>query len=198
MARQTASPGRVLRLLTLGSGPLKRASDRLEVLSCLALAAMVPLAVAVAVAVATATFTHGRLDVTAQRADRQQVVAQLQEDASAVQGFGGEVDAGEASAAWIAPSGAARTGPVPARVAARAGSTVLIWIDPDGDRTSRPVSTGDVVGVAVGAALLTFIGISALALGAHLVVRRLLDRSRSRRWAAEWALVGPEWSRRVA
>jgi hypothetical protein len=70
-------------------------------------------------------------------------------------------------------------------------------VDGDGARTTRPLSTGDVVGRALGAAVLTYIAIAASAIGAHLVVRRLLDRGRARRWAAEWALVGPVWTGRV-
>jgi hypothetical protein len=196
--RRPAIPGRSIRRFTLGSGPLKRASDRLEFLSRLLLTAVLLAAVAVALAVATATYSLGRSEVAQETAERQRVSAELQEDAAAPAGGSGNgTDVGRAPAVWTAPSGAERSGPVPARVGAEAGSVVLIWVDDDGARTTRPISTGDVVGRALGAAVLTYIAISASAFGAHLAVRRLLDRSRSRRWAAEWALVGPVWTGRV-
>ena len=198
MDRRPSTPGRSIRRFTLGSGPLKRASDRLEFLSRLLLTAVLLAAVAVSLAVATATYSLGRSEIVQETADRHRVSAQLQEDA-AVPAGGSEpgMDVGRAPAVWTAPSGAERSGPVPARLGAEAGSVVLIWVDGDGARTTRPLSTGDVVGRALGAAVLTYLAISASAYGGHLVVRRLLDRSRSRRWAAEWALVGPVWTGRV-
>jgi hypothetical protein len=196
MARETPSSGRAVRRLTLGSGPLKRTSDRLEFLSRIALVLVLLTAVAISLAVATATYSLGRVEVTTQAAERSQVEARLLEDASPTAG-GTVADVGRAPAVWTAPSGAEHTGQVPARVGAEAGSTVVIWVDRGGERTTRPLGTGDVVSRSVGAAVLTYIGIAASAVGAHLLVRRLLDRSRSRRWAAEWALVGPVWSGRV-
>jgi len=187
----------VFRRFTLGSGPLKRTSDRLEVLSRVLLSGMLLAGVAIALAVATATFTQGRSDVAAQAVERHRVSAQLQEDASAVGGPGDMAVVGRASALWTAPSGVERTGPVPARMGAKAGATVVIWVDQAGDRTTRPLTTGDVVGRAVGSAVVTYFGTTALAWGAQYGFRRLLDRGRSRRWATEWAVIGPEWSGKV-
>jgi hypothetical protein len=196
--RQQPTLGRSIRRFTLGSGPLKRASDRLEFLSRLLLTAVLLTAVAVALAVATATYSLGRSEIAQETADRHRVSAQLLEDAAVPAGGSGNgMDIGRAPAVWTAPSGAERSGPVPARPDAEVGSTVLIWVDGDGARTTRPLSTGDVVGRALGAAVLTWIAISASAYGGHLVVRRMLDRSRARRWATEWAIVGPVWTGRV-
>jgi hypothetical protein len=196
--RQPSTPGRAIRRFTLGSGPLKRTSDRLEFLSRVLLTAVLLATVAIALAVATATYSGGRAEVAQEAAERQRVSARLLEDATAPAGASGNgMDVGRAPAVWTAPSGAERSGSVPARMSAEAGSTVLIWVDDDGARTTRPLGTGDVVGRALGAAVLTYLGIALVAVGGHLVVRRLLDRGRSRRWAAEWALVGPVWSGRV-
>jgi hypothetical protein len=196
MAHEMPSSGRAFRRLTLGSGPLKRTSDRLEFLSRVALVLVLLTGVAIALAVATATYSLGQAEVTTQTAERSQVEARLQEDASPT-GEGTVADVGRASAVWTTPSGLERTGRVPVRMGLEAGSTVVIWVDQDGDRTTRPLTTGDVAGRAFGVAALTYLGIAACAVGAHVGVRRMLDRSRSRRWAAEWALVGPVWSRRV-
>jgi hypothetical protein len=195
--RQPSPPGRGIRRFTLGSGPLKRTSDRLEFLSRVLLTAVLLATVPIALAVATATYTGGRAEVAQEAADRHRVDARLLEDAAAPAGSGNGVDVGQARAVWTAPSGAERSGTVPAWPGAEAGTTVVIWVDRDGSRTTRPLSTGDVVGRALGAAVLTYAGIAVVAVGGHLVVHRLLDRSRYRRWAAEWALVGPDWTGRV-
>ena len=197
MDRQPPTRGRAIRRFTLGSGPLKRTSDRLEFLSRVLLTAVLLATVAIALAVATATYTGGRSEVAQETAERQRVSARLLEDATAPAGSGNGLDVGRAPAVWTAPSGAERSGPVPTRLDAEAGSTVVIWVDREGARTSRPLGTGDVVGRALGAAVLTYLGIAVLAVGGHLVARRLLDRSRSRRWTAEWELVGPVWTGRV-
>jgi len=197
VGRQPSPPGRGIRRFTLGSGPLKRTSDRLEFLSRVLLTAVLLATVAIALAVATATYSGGRAEVAQEAAERQRVSARLLEDAVAPVGSGNGVDVGRAPAIWTAPSGAERSGPVPARLDAEAGSTVLVWVDRAGARTTRPLSTGDVVGRALGAAVLTYAGIAVVAIGGHLVVHRLLDRSRYRRWADEWALVGPDWTGRV-
>jgi len=95
------------------------------------------------------------------------------------------------------PSGTERTATISVPVRAKAGAAQAIWIDRNGDRTTRPLSSGDVVGQTVGNALLTYLGISMVAIGAYRLFRMQLDRSRSRRWAAEWAVVEPKWTGKV-
>ena len=95
------------------------------------------------------------------------------------------------------PVGTEREGVIDVPYGARAGSTVTIWVDADGasrrDRSTTPTSSP---GPSV-YGLPTFIGISALAVLGYLGVRSLLERSRMRRWAADWAVVEPVWSRKV-
>ena len=198
MTHDRATTGQAIRRFTLGSGPLKRTSDRLQYLARALLACVLGTALAVALAVATASYTQGRSEVATQAAERQQVVAVLLHDAVAQQGGAeGSPPVARATAVWTAPSGVERTATIPAPARARAGSTLPIWVDRDGDRTTRPLSIGDVVGRAVGVALLTYVGLALVALGSYLLFRRQLDRSRSRRWAAEWAAVEPVWTRTV-
>jgi type II secretory pathway pseudopilin PulG len=190
--------GQTIRRFTLGSGPLKRTSDRLEYLGRLLLAGVLMVGVALALAVATATSARGRSEVDAQAAERQQVTAELLEDVSAPRGEAeGIPDVGPATAVWVERSGIERTGVISVPVGATAGSTLTIWVDRDGDRTARPLSNGDVVGQAVGSFVLTYLGIAMAGLGGYLWFRRVLDRSRSRRWAAEWAVIEPVWSGKV-
>jgi hypothetical protein len=190
--------GRAIRRFTLGSGPLKRTSDRLQYLARLLLTGVLMTALAVALAVATAIYTQGRSQVATQAAEREQVAAELLDDAVAESGGADAVPpAARATAVWMAPSGAQRTATISVPVRAKAGSTHTIWIDGNGDRTTRPLSSGDVVGQTVGAAVLTYAGIAMVAVGAYLAFRWQLDRSRSRRWGAEWAEVEPVWTGKV-
>jgi hypothetical protein len=190
--------GQAIRRLTLGTGPLKRTSDRLQCLARFLLAGVLAIALAVALAVATASYTQGQSEADAQAAERHQVRAELLEDASVPEAGSESVpDVWRAAAAWVGPGGVRHTEAISVPAHAEAGATHAIWIDRNGDRTTRPLGIGDVVSRAVGAALLTYLGIAMTAIGAYLLFSRQLDRSRSRRWAAEWAVVEPKWTGKV-
>ncbi|TFV92951.1 hypothetical protein E4P40_00765 [Blastococcus sp. CT_GayMR20] len=193
MLQQRSITRRAIRRFIQGSGPSTRTSDRLEFLARFALGGVLLSGVVVALAVATATSTQGRAEVLAETAERHTVMAELLEDASPTDGS----EVGRATAVWTGPSGAEDTGTISVAVEAEAGSFHPIWVDPDGNRTTRPLSNGDVAGRSVGFALLTYLGFSLVARGGYRSVRALLDRSRSRQWAAEWAVVEPQWTGRV-
>ena len=103
----------------------------------------------------------------------------------------------QAKAVWTDSSDVERRGVIPVPVGALAGSAVSIWIDREGSRTTRPTSDGDVAAESVGYGLLTYCGIAAAAVGAYWLLRRMLDRGRSRHWAVEWADIEPVWTRTV-
>jgi hypothetical protein len=190
--------GHGLRRFTMGSGPLKRTSDRLECLARILLACILLTGVAVALAVATAVYTQARIEATAQAAARHRVDAQLLEAAAKpTTGNAGMADVEPATAVWPGPSGSERKGIVYVAVGAKVGSTVPIWVDRQGNRTTRPLDDGDVATRALGYAILTYFGISAVAVGGYRWFRSMLDRSRSRRWATEWAIVEPGWRRTI-
>lgn len=198
MPHDRPTTGQAIRRFTLGSGPLKRTSDRLEFLARVVLTSVLLWAVAIALAVATASYSQGRSEVIAQAAERQQVSAELLEDAWAPKdGWESVPNVARATAVWTAPSAVERTAAISVPVRAKAGSIHAIWIDRNGDRTTRPLSSGDVVGRTVGIALLTYLGISMVAVAAYRLFRMQLDRGRSRRWAAEWAVVEPKWTGKV-
>jgi hypothetical protein len=187
-----------LRRFTLGSGPLKPTSDRLECLARILLVCSLLLGVAIALAVATAAHTQAQTEATAQAADRHQVSAVLREDASPPRDGSGKItDLAQANVSWTEPSGAERTQLIFVAIRAKAGSTVSVWVDREGNRTTRPLDGGDAAATAVGYGLLTYVAISMAAFGAYYSFRKLLDRSRSRRWEAEWAVVGPVWTGKV-
>jgi hypothetical protein len=198
MAEKRPTAGRVLRRFTLGSGPLKRGSDRLEFLARVLLVCCLLTATPIGLAVATATHTEARIQAVAQAADRHRVPAKLLEDAvpSAGEASAGVRDRG--AAVWTGPDGIEHRGVVTVPIGTQAGDSVTIWIDGRGERTGPPLSDSGVATRAVTEGFATFLGLAALAVGVYLSVRRLLDRSRFRRWTAEWAAVEPVWNREVA
>jgi hypothetical protein len=197
VSEDSGTARRLLRRFTLGSGPLKRGSDRIQFAARVLLLAMVLAALPVALAVATATATQTRSVADEQAASRHQVTATLMEDAPPAAGADHAGAATTVVATWTAPSGTGREGVVHVPAGAKAGSTVIIWVDADGAVTTPPLADADVVARAIGYSVPTFVGTSLLALLCYLGVRRLLDRSRMRRWAAGWAVVEPVWSRKV-
>jgi hypothetical protein len=188
----------VLRRFMSGSGPLKRASDRLEVLTRVLLVCSVLAAVPIALTVASETHAQAEREAVAEASSRHQSDATLLEDAPWIGGGseGGVAEAG-ANAVWTGPDGVERTGQVVAPAGTKAGATVSVWLDAQGERTSQPLTGGDVTARSVGMAVLTFLGLSALASAAQLSCRTALHRGRIRRWAREWAAVEPGWTHRV-
>lgn len=195
------TPSFVRRFL-LGSGPLKRASDRLLALS----RSLVLIALVAAVPAACAVGAAARSDLTRtaaqQAAERHEVTATLVADALLPGGrktmpIGRAVMYVPTDAVWADPGGLVRDIKIPVLVGARAGDAVTIWVDRNGGLTDAPLPHSDVIAEALIRAALTVIGVVMLAVGGHLGVVAVLDRRRARRWAAEWALVEPQWAGRV-
>jgi hypothetical protein len=193
--RDTA--GRLVRRFTLGSGLLKRGSDRMQFAARVLLLILLVTAAPVALAVAGATGSQTRSLANAQAAARHQVGATLLADAPPAGDAAHPGLRSEARASWTAPSGVDREGIVAVPGETRAGTSVSIWVDRAGNETKRPLGTADVVSRAIAYGVATFLGISTLVTVSYLAVRVLLDRHRMRRWAADWAVVEPVWSRKV-
>lgn len=173
---------------------LRRTSDRLETLARVLLVLALLAAVPVALAVATATYTNGVSLAATETASRHLVTARLLEDAEPRHGAA-TASTGSATVGWTDRAGAARQEPVAVPVGARAGSTLRIWVDHRGDRVPPPGTAEDAASDAVVFGLSTFVGIAALAVGAHVAFRALLDRGRMRRWEESWAAIEPIWTR---
>ena len=98
---------------------------------------------------------------------------------------------------WRAPSGAERTGLLPAKPSTPAGSHVKIWVDRAGQMTGRrPLTAG---GLGVRIAVIESLAASALAVALLMLawlVRWISDRRRMAYWGIEWACFGPRWSAR--
>src|SRR4051794_2776290 len=159
MAEPKGIGSRLFRRFVLGSGPLKRGSDRLQVLARVLLVTAVVGAVPVALAVVTATFSRAQAVAAAEAADRHHVRATLVTDAAAQDAAAPE----SATVSWTAPSGRPHGDVLAVPRGATAGSTVRIWIDGQGDLTTRPATHGDVAAEAVDVGLATFTAISLVA-----------------------------------
>ena len=86
MPETTGSGRRLFRRFALGSGPLKRGTDRLQFVARVLLLITVLTAIPVALAVVTANYSQGRTVAAAEAAARHQVTATLLVDAAASTG----------------------------------------------------------------------------------------------------------------
>ncbi|NHU44159.1 MULTISPECIES: hypothetical protein [Rhodococcus] len=93
--------------------------------------------------------------------------------------------------------GAEHTGIVDSGVGARAGQTVTVWVDEDGNYMQAPnTGTDNAIGALGGAALgflvLGTVGCGLLLIGFHW----LLDKRHRAQWQREWQSLGhtPGWS----
>ena len=198
MSTDRSTTGNVLRRFTLGSGPLKRGSDRVQFLARVLLACSLLTALPIALAVATATHTQAQAEAAVQLAERHQVDATLTEDAPLVRGSSETAPPSpRAAVVWTRPGGLEGEDRVIVPVGAKAGSTVRIWVDREGERTLPPLTDGDVTARSIANALLTYLIIALLACGTYFLFRRALDRTRMRRWESDWAVVEPVWTRSV-
>jgi hypothetical protein len=188
-----------LRWSSLGTGPLTRGSDRLERLTRVLLVFCLLAAVPISVAAGRAADAQARSQVAADAVDRHRVPATLVGEAAAPVGEIGDGRLREQwTAEWTGPDGTEHQGSVSVRPGAEVGATVPVWVGQDGDRAPPPLRAEEVTRRAVSQGLGVFLGLAVVACGAQVGVRSLLDRSRSRRWAAEWARVGPIWTRSVS
>jgi hypothetical protein len=195
---ERSTAGQALRRFTLGSGPLKRTSDRVQLLARVLLVCTLATAIPVTLVVASVVHAQGLTEATAQSLERHQVDAELVADGSlASRGADDVPPVSRAPVVWRGPSGEERTAVVVVRTGAEAGSTAPVWVDRDGDLTTRPLDGGDALATAVSIATGTYLLISSLAIGAYVAFRMSLDRSRLRRWEADWAVIEPVWSRKV-
>jgi hypothetical protein len=198
-AAEDGAVRRALRRFTLGSGPLKRRSDRVQVVGRVLL--VVSFLVSPWIAVATTTAVTADLQRTAevQAAERSQVRAVLLEAARPADDVS-YVDAVErpprAPAAWTGPDGRSREGTVPAPLRAGAGDTVLVWVDRDGEVTRAPLDPAGIRGTAAAIGVLPLVGVPIAAWALYALLCFALDARRDRRWGEDWAAVEPVWNPR--
>jgi len=178
----------VVRGLWPDRNPLRRGLDRVEAL-LVALLAVAFLAGAPLVATVTAqlAFRAGARAAATERSWRQVPAVLL---ASAPAAMGASVPA-----RWTAPGGVRRTGTISVPPGARAGNTVMIWVDASGRVTGQPLARGQAPGQGVLAAALAVAVAGAVALCLGLLAHAALDRRRLAAWELDWQLTEPRWTR---
>ncbi|MDV6286655.1 hypothetical protein [Rhodococcus jostii] len=184
------TPIRWWRLRPWSRNHLMRPSDRYEAVIVMLAAILVLLLIPFAAAFGTATHARLQHQTQALRTSVHQVPAVLLEDSypapdtpdDSLRPTGTQ---DTARARWSTPHGD-RTAAVPTDSPAKAGQTVTISVDADGNLTGPLPSTQENTVVAVTAAF----GIWALAAGAvvlpTVLAHALFNRNRMRRWAHEW------------
>ena len=193
---------RSLRRFTLGSGPLKRRSDRVQVIGRFVVVAALLVAPPIAVITATATASHLRAVTDAEAADRSPVRAVLLEDAPTVPHATGDyssyTDARvRARAVWSLPDGTSREGDVLTAPLTPAGTAVRVWVDHAGDLTRAPLDPDGIPTSATVMALLPLFGVPLAAWTLYALLCVLLEARRERRWERDWATVEPDWNSRL-
>jgi hypothetical protein len=98
-------------------------------------------------------------------------------------------------ARWVAPDGTPHTGAVPAPPDARAGGTVMVWVDATGRLTGPPLQLSQARAQAVLAALLASIVAGLIVLCAGQLAHALLGQRRLAAWDADWQATEPLWTR---
>jgi hypothetical protein len=186
---------RLARRLGLDRNPLRRRTDKIA--ACLAAVAIAVFLVGAPLLSMAAVGWADRAAAAEQHAARswRQVPAVLQQGASASAGW--ELPGYSwVRARWIAPDGRARAGLIPVSDAVSAGRVVPLWVDaagspivPPPSRRTVPARQALAVVIAVGTP-----GIVLLCLAC--AGRWMLERRRLADWEAEWAAVGPVWTRR--
>ena len=191
---------RVRRLacrLGLDANPLRRRTDKIA--TFLAAQLLLVFLVGAPLLAITAYGWAGRVGAAEQRAERswREVPAVLLKSVPAPNSLAsGLFGYSWVPARWVAPNGQDRSGNIAVDVGMAAGRTVRIWVDAAGRPTDVPLAHRAVQAraatVAAVATLALVIVLSFLAWAG----RKLLDRRRLADWELDWAIVGPQWTKR--
>ena len=195
MRRRSTEAGartvRAARALWPDHNPLRRSLDRVEAAIVAGLVvALLAGAPMVAVAAGDLAYNAASRTASAQRSWHQ-ARAVLLASASVPGQFGTTV-----RAQWVGPAGERRTGLVPVLADAKAGSTVMVWVDGSGQLTGLPLQRFQVQAQAVVAALLAPVMLGLLLGVVGLLAHGELGRRRMAAWDADWQATEPQWTRR--
>ena len=196
---------RSLLRFSLGRGPLKRRSDRIQVFGRFVVVLAFLISPPIAVAVTSGMTAHLQEIAEAEAAERSPTNATLLEDADARDGSQGDYgDYGVASdrpvparAVWTAPDGTQRNGLVRVPPRTPSGTSVAVWVDRDGDIARKPQDPAGISGTATAFGFLALIGVPLAAWSLYAMLTFALDAHRERRWEEDWAEVEPDWHSRL-
>jgi hypothetical protein len=192
---------RWLRRFALGSGPLKRRSDRIQLIGRLAVALSFLVAPVLGVAAASAATAHLQAVAAAEAADRSRASAVLLEDAptqSVTTTYSGTPWASlvPVRAVWPVAGGPSREGFVLAQPRTPAGTAVPVWVNREGSLTGAPPHPTGSPASAAAMGTLPLIGVPLATWILYALLCFVLDAHRERRWAQDWAAVEPDWTSR--
>jgi hypothetical protein len=189
--------GRALRGFTLGSGPLKRRSDRLQVVARVVVVLAVVAAPALAVVAATATTADLESVAATQGADRHASRALVLRDAPArtdqEHSEYPPIVTVATTAQWVARDGVVHEGPVRVPPGTRAGTSVPVWVGSDGELTTAPLRRESIQGSAMAVGALVLGGVPVAVWTLYFFLCFALDARRERDWETGWAAVEPVW-----
>ncbi|ATE53977.1 Rv1733c family protein [Actinosynnema pretiosum] len=185
-----------MRLLP-GPNPLARAGDRL--VGALFGLVWVVAAIGMPVAGAVGTRTHTHLSDLSDHQLSTTTPAQAVLLADSPHSDSSTIGAGDertqVPATWQTQDGTLRTGKVEAANDLTAGTTVPIWLNDEGTPTPKPLTSGEALLGAAGAALGTWLALVATATTCGATAHIAVHRAHLRAWEREWALVEPSWRR---
>lgn len=187
--------GRFARGRLPDRNPLRRASDRVEtaVLALLVVAFVLGAPFAV---LAAASWAHGlayRTQLTEQASWRQvTAVTTAAVPANTADGLDAQVPA-----RWTAPDGALVKGDVQVPPGSKAGVTVRVWTNRDGQLTGPPLQDNQVSGITILGGIGGGIAAAFALTLTGVLARRVLDTRRMAAWDAEWRSTGPRWTTRA-
>jgi hypothetical protein len=200
--RWLASTGRLARLarlMGLGRNPLRRRSDRIEAWISAGLLAVL-LIIAPLAATSAGRWVH-RGGLQEQQAQRSwhQISAVLLQTAPALPIYQFRVSwqtTVAVPARWPGAGGQTHSGKVAAPVGSQAGQTVPVWVDSSGRATGSPLLGSQLTRRVIAAEVLAPLVLAVILLGVAFLARWLLNRRRLADWEADWAAIGPRWTRR--
>jgi hypothetical protein len=182
-----------------GRNRLATTGDRVEGAVLVLGLAITVLTVPVAAATGSEIFAHQRSRVAVEQASRHKTDAVLIEDAPETIGAserGGAVETAPVLATWRLADGRAKQGEVQAHYDLKAGVTVTIWIDGNGNPSDPPMTSEGATIDAIVLAMLLWSGVAGSMALLYLATRFVHKRIRSQRWAREWEQVSPDWTGR--
>lgn len=177
---------RLWRRVHPGGNPLLRRSDRVESRVLLCFVLLCVLSLPVVGAIGSSVYAQQRALALQRQAASTLVTAVVVEDLSSMSERG-ELDGSvDVLASWVMPDGSVHEGKVLLMQPVRAGSTVEIWVNAEGDRVSAPLTVSYAVVEGVVVAVGSWLVLVAVLTAIFRIMVRVLDRARYAEWDRQW------------
>jgi len=195
---RTGRLARLARHMGLGRNPLRRRTDRVEAWVSAGLLAVFLIGAPLSWTSAGRWVHQGGLREQRAQQSWHQTAAVLMRAAPALPGYEYRLswqNTVQVPARWLGPGGQYRSGEVSAPLGSRAGQMVQVWVDGSGRATGPPLRGSELTRRVAGIQVLAPLALAALLLLLGRAVRWLLNRRRLAAWEADWASIGPRWTR---